>query len=103
MNFRLSFRGKLNLFFFSDGVFNKDYDRQLVKKVFIIFILIIENIKSFEIEMFFFQSFINFLKDPKGDMPWEEDETAKDVAHLNDEAVIITIKSLFINSNIYLY
>jgi hypothetical protein len=35
-------------------------------------------------------------------MPWEEDETAKDVVHLNDEAVIITLTSLFIQTFTYI-
>lgn len=44
---------------FKDGVFNKDYDRQMTK-----------------------QSLQNFMRDPTGDIPYEEDSTAKDVIHL---------------------
>ena len=29
-----------------------------------------------------FQSMLNFLRDPTGDTPWEEDTTAKDVVHV---------------------
>jgi len=32
---------------------------------------------------------ISFLKDPKGDMPWDEEENSKDIVHLKDENVII--------------
>lgn len=39
----------MNKIFFSEGKFHKDYDRPLVKK-----------------------SIISFLKDPKGDLPWDE-------------------------------
>ena len=38
---------------------------------------------------FLFKSLMSFLKDPKGDMPWDEEENAKDVVHLKDENVII--------------
>jgi len=30
---------------------------------------------------------INFMLDPKGDMPWEEDILAQDVLHLNNPKV----------------
>lgn len=50
---------------FKDGEFHKDYDRQLTAA-----------------------SFVNFLRDPAGDLPWEEDEAGKDVIHLNDSDVI---------------
>ncbi|XP_041371887.1 probable protein disulfide-isomerase A4 [Gigantopelta aegis] len=47
---------------YKDGEFNKDYDRKLV-----------------------FKSMVNFLMDPKGDLPWEEDAAAQDVVHLDTE------------------
>jgi hypothetical protein len=30
---------------------------------------------------------VNFMLDPKGDMPWNEDTTAQDVLHLNNPKV----------------
>lgn len=47
---------------FKDGEFHKDYDRQTTVS-----------------------SFINFLRDPTGDLPWEEDENGSDVLHLDSE------------------
>ena len=44
---------------FKDGDFHKDYDRALKSK-----------------------SFVTFLKDPAGELPWEEDPAAQDVTHL---------------------
>uniref|UniRef100_V5GM30 Putative thioredoxin/protein disulfide isomerase n=2 Tax=Ixodes ricinus TaxID=34613 RepID=V5GM30_IXORI len=46
---------------YKDGEFHKDYDRKLTPK-----------------------SLSNFLKDPTGDIPWEEDEESVDVAHVPD-------------------
>jgi len=43
---------------YKDGDFHKDYDRAVVVK-----------------------SLVNFLKDPAGDLPWEEDPAAQDVIH----------------------
>ncbi|XP_060077241.1 protein disulfide-isomerase A5-like [Ylistrum balloti] len=43
---------------FKDGSFNKEYDRKMVKK-----------------------SMVNFLLDPTGDIPWEEEPDAGDVVH----------------------
>ena len=31
---------------------------------------------------------VNFMLDPKGEMPWDEDATAQDVLHLNNPKVI---------------
>jgi hypothetical protein len=45
------------------GQLNKDYDRPEVLK-----------------------SFLNFLKDPTSESPWEEDPTSKDVLHVEDSA-----------------
>lgn len=45
---------------FKDGEFHKDYERQVTVP-----------------------SLVNFLRDPTGDLPWEEDETAADVVHLD--------------------
>ncbi|CAG0921552.1 unnamed protein product [Notodromas monacha] len=46
---------------YKDGDFHKDYDRK-------------ENV----------QSLTNFLRDPTGDIPWEEDTAAEDVVHVTD-------------------
>ncbi|XP_055946978.1 protein disulfide-isomerase A5-like [Argiope bruennichi] len=50
---------------YKDGQFHKDYDRQLTV-----------------------QSMVNFLKDPTGDRPWEEEESAKDIFHVPDPDVL---------------
>lgn len=49
---------------YKDGDFHKDYDRQMTV-----------------------QSLVNFLRDPSGDLPWDEDETAADVVHISDSEV----------------
>ncbi|XP_030031135.2 protein disulfide-isomerase A5 isoform X1 [Manduca sexta] len=46
---------------YKDGDFNKDYDRS-------------ETVSSMA----------NFLRDPTGDLPWEEDPSATDIFHLSD-------------------
>ena len=48
---------------YKDGDFHKDYDRA-------------ERLKSL----------VTFLKDPSGDLPWEEDPLAQEVVHLNTPA-----------------
>ncbi|XP_055305084.1 protein disulfide-isomerase A5-like isoform X2 [Sitodiplosis mosellana] len=54
---------------FKDGEFHKDYDRQTTVS-----------------------SFTNFLRDPTGDLPWEEDKsTGADVLHLNDSDMLVKI------------
>lgn len=53
---------------YKDGDFNKDYDRS-------------ESVSSM----------CNFLRDPTGDLPWEEDPTAVDIYHLLDGEVTGTI------------
>jgi protein disulfide-isomerase-like protein len=53
---------------FNKGTFNKDYDR------------------PHEV-----RSIVNFLKDPTGDIPWEEDPTATAVAHLDESNFDSTI------------
>ncbi|KAG8197832.1 hypothetical protein JTE90_020110 [Oedothorax gibbosus] len=50
---------------YKDGEFHKDYDRKHTV-----------------------QSIVNFLRDPAGDLPWEEDDRAKDVFHISDSAVL---------------
>ncbi|CAG7822630.1 unnamed protein product, partial [Allacma fusca] len=55
--------GQYVLKHYNNGEFNKDYDRA-------------DRLSSI----------VNFMKDPTGDLPWEEDETAKDVLHLPDLA-----------------
>lgn len=49
---------------YKDGEFHKDYDRQLTVT-----------------------SISNFMRDPQGDLPWEEDVTGADVMHLSDTNV----------------
>lgn len=49
---------------YKDGAFNKDYDRQMTKN-----------------------SLQNFMRDPTGEFPYEEDPTARDVVHLLDTSV----------------
>ena len=49
---------------YKDGDFHKDYDR-------------LETL----------QSMVNFMRDPSGDIPWEEDSMAVDVVHISDALV----------------
>lgn len=49
---------------YKDGEFHKDYDRAISVS-----------------------SITNFMKDPTGDIPWEEDPTGVDVVHVADPAV----------------
>ena len=51
---------------FKDGEFHKDYDRR-------------ETV----------QSMITFLRDPTGDLPWDEDPNGVDVYHVNDMGVSV--------------
>lgn len=46
---------------YKDGDFHKDYDRQMAVG-----------------------SMVNFMRDPAGDLPWEEDPIGKDVIHFTD-------------------
>uniref|UniRef100_A0A1A9ZP08 Thioredoxin domain-containing protein n=1 Tax=Glossina pallidipes TaxID=7398 RepID=A0A1A9ZP08_GLOPL len=46
---------------FKDGEYHKDYDRQIS-----------------------LNSMVNFMRDPTGDLPWEEDPLGKDVLHFPD-------------------
>ncbi|XP_066993332.1 protein disulfide-isomerase A5 [Anabrus simplex] len=46
---------------YKDGEFHKDYDRLMTA-----------------------QSMVNFMRDPGGDIPWEEDSSAVDVVHIPD-------------------
>lgn len=54
---------------YKDGDFHKDYDRQLTVS-----------------------SMVNFLRDPSGDLPWEEDPKGADVLHIPDPEVRSTLK-----------
>lgn len=51
---------------YKDGEFHKNYDRK-------------ETVGSI----------LNFMRDPTGDMPWEEDATAVNIVHIPDAAVSI--------------
>ncbi|CAG9766876.1 unnamed protein product [Ceutorhynchus assimilis] len=51
---------------YKDGEFNKDYDRKYNEK-----------------------SITNFMKDPTGDLPWEEDDSARDVVHIPDPSTLV--------------
>lgn len=55
---------------YKDGDFHKDYDRR-------------ETI----------QSMSTFLRDPSGDIPWDEDEQGVDVVHINDVNVSMVVKA----------
>ncbi|XP_060583219.1 protein disulfide-isomerase A5-like [Ruditapes philippinarum] len=52
----------LELRHYKDGDFNKNYDRKMVKK-----------------------SLVNFMYDPTGDIPWDEEAGAEDVVHVESE------------------
>lgn len=67
---------------YKDGDYNKDYDRQIVET-----------------------SILNFMKDPTGDLPWEEDPTGADVLHIKDAKVYkyFTFCNLFENFIIFLF
>jgi hypothetical protein len=56
---------------YKDGEFHKDYDR-------------LETV----------QSMVNFMRDPAGDIPWEEDSTAVDVVHILDALVSLYCRTL---------
>lgn len=58
---------------YKDGEFNKDYDRR-------------ESVASM----------VNFMRDPSGDLPWEEDNTAMDVVHIADMQVRLQRKYLLL-------
>lgn len=64
---------------YKDGDFHKDYDRQLTVS-----------------------SMVNFLRDPTGDIPWEEDANGSDVIHIHDPEVI-NFSQIFDNFIFYLY
>jgi thiol-disulfide isomerase/thioredoxin len=49
---------------YKNGEFNRDYDRRYTVS-----------------------SMVNFMRDPTGDLPWEEDATANDVMHVSDAEV----------------
>lgn len=51
---------------YKDGDYFKDYDRQVSVS-----------------------SIVNFMRDPSGDLPWEEDLTGSDVFHITDANVSI--------------
>lgn len=64
---------------YKDGEFHKDYDRQLTVS-----------------------SMVNFLRDPTGDLPWEEDPSGADVVHLNDPEVNSTSTQIIFNIIFYI-
>lgn len=49
---------------YKDGDFNKDYDRRITVS-----------------------SMTNFMRDPMGDLPWEEDTNAPNILHIPDANV----------------
>lgn len=51
---------------YKDGEFHKDYDRQMATS-----------------------SIVNFMREPTGDLPWEEDPAGADVMHVQDAVVCI--------------
>ena len=54
-----------------DGEFHKVYDREMVRR-----------------------SIVNFLEDPTGDLPWDEDPTAQDVLHIQSTQVLLSLRDL---------
>lgn len=56
---------------YKDGDFHKDYDRQMTVT-----------------------SIVNFMRDPAGDLPWDEDPIGADVYHIQD-AVVRKLKFFF--------
>ena len=54
-----------------DGEFHKVYDREMVRR-----------------------SIVNFLEDPTGDLPWDEDPTAQDVLHVQSTQVLLSLRAL---------
>lgn len=50
---------------YKDGTFHKDYNRQVAVS-----------------------SIVNFMRDPTGDLPWEEDPTSVDVMHIQDAKLL---------------
>lgn len=52
---------------YKDGEYHKDYDRKIA-----------------------IQSIVNFMRDPSGDLPWEEDTASEDVVHISDAPVIFS-------------
>lgn len=68
---------------YKDGDYNKDYDRQIAET-----------------------SILNFMKDPTGDLPWEEDPNGADVLHIKDAKVklfSISFLSLFLTFSVFLF
>lgn len=65
---------------YKDGEFNKDYDRK-------------EAVNSF----------VNFMRDPSGDIPWEEDSSASSVVHLLDANVRKSIPIFLLHISVNLH
>lgn len=61
----------ISLKHYKDGEFHKDYDRRETTS-----------------------SIVNFMRDPTGSLPWDEDPTATDIIHLPDSEVNISISIL---------
>ena len=40
------------------------------------------------------RSIVNFLEDPTGDLPWDEDPTAQDVLHVQSTQVLLSLRAL---------
>lgn len=60
---------------YKDGDFHKDYDRKLT-----------------------ISSMTNFMRDPSGDPPWEEDQSAVDVTHIPDA----NVSNIFFSHELFL-
>lgn len=63
---------------YKDGDFHKDYDRS-------------ETVNSIS----------NFLRDPTGDLPWDEDPTATDIFHLQDGEVSYILHIFTIHAHLF--
>lgn len=62
---------------YKDGEYHKEYDRKMSVS-----------------------SLVNFMRDPTGDLPWEEDTNSADVVHIPDAQVFIIISYLLIKFQI---
>lgn len=60
---------------YKDGDFHKDYDRRLTAS-----------------------SMTNFMRDPSGDLPWEEDPSASEIVHMSDANVRILFYLIFVTN-----
>ena len=46
---------------------------------------------------------LNFLRDPTGDTPWEEDTTAKDVVHVRSDSVSLNQIIIYLSMMVIIF